>query len=63
MDPTDVTVQTYSYDDLGGVDAEVVIYLPDLELVVVHDKVYEQPKDPRVFWRRPGDVQPRGQLA
>lgn len=74
MDSTSIDVETHVYDDRRGVQSEVVISVLDsIEFIVVNDKpfrvkkkgvvVSETPKPPRVFWRHPGDTQPRGRLA
>lgn len=72
VDPSDFSVETFVYDDRGGVMSEVVISYSDIELVIVQDKpfrvkkkgveVLEEQREPRVFWRRPIDKEPRGQL-
>lgn len=46
------------YDDGGKTDSEVIIALDSIEFVVTADKLGQ-----RVFWRRPGETGPRGQLA
>lgn len=73
MDSTLIDVETRAYDDRGGVQSEVIISVFSIEFIVVVDKpfrikkrgveVSEQLQTPRVFWRKRGDTQPRGQLA
>lgn len=73
MDSTLIDVETHVYDDRGGVQSEVVISIFSIEFIVVVDKpfrvkkrgveVSEELRAPRVFWRKRGDTQPRGQLA